>query len=71
MLLFEFDARILIRCKRMGSIFIGKLASEGYFTASTCKLRGAKPACRRSVPLERNVRPRPHEPGHRLCEMET
>jgi hypothetical protein len=35
-----------IRCKRIGSIFIVKLAGEGYFTASTFELDG-KPASSR------------------------
>jgi hypothetical protein len=29
---------------------------RAYLGAITCKLRGVQPACRRSVPLERNVR---------------
>jgi hypothetical protein len=29
-----------IRCKRIGTIFIVKLAGEGYFTASTDKFSG-------------------------------
>jgi hypothetical protein len=30
-----------IRCKRIGTIFIVKLAGEGYFTASTFEFTGA------------------------------
>ena len=39
------------------AIFVPEIRLEkGFSTASTCKLRGAKPACRRSVPLERKIR---------------
>jgi hypothetical protein len=31
-----------IRCKRIGTIFIVKLAGEGYFTASTDKFSGER-----------------------------
>jgi hypothetical protein len=31
-----------IRCKRMAAIFIVKLASEGYFAASTFEFRGGR-----------------------------
>jgi hypothetical protein len=41
-----------IRCKRIGSIFIVKLAGEGYFTASTFEFSGQQNAQLFDGPLE-------------------